>query len=138
MGDEYYEDYSSRGFIYRSNGNLFSYNLDLDGNIFTKKKYNFEEIFERLIEIYPKIRNDYKFLKRALINCLRSKGSEEIEIDDDEAGMDDILSNLTLYINSNVVVFKYILLCEDETKQKIFQILLDNHVIEETKIVLNN
>jgi len=48
-----------------------------------------------------------------------------------------ILSSLTLYINLNAIIFKY-KLGEDEEKEKIFQILLDDYVIEKTEIMLDH
>jgi hypothetical protein len=54
---------SSKGFVVNKDYELFSYNLNMTNFTFTKKKYNFEDIFNKLVEIFPKKVNNYYFLK---------------------------------------------------------------------------
>lgn len=95
---------------------------------FTKKKYNFEDIFNKLVEIFPKKVNNYDFLKTELKHCLLSIDGECINIDSDELGWEIYY----LSLKDDIITLKQIF-----EKEETFYININNFIIEETIIHLD-
>ena len=119
---------SSKGFIINKDCELFSYNLNVTNFTFTKKKYNFEDIFNKLVEIFPKKVNNYDFLKEELKHCLLSIEGEHININGDELGWEIYY----LSLKDDIITLEQIF-----EKEETFYININNFIIEETIIYLD-
>lgn len=119
---------SSKGFVINKDCELYGYDLNMTNFTFTKKKYNFEDIFNKLIEIFPKKVNNYDFLKTELIHCLLSIDGERININGNELGWE--IYHLSL--KDDIITLEQIF-----EKREIFYININNFIIEETIIHLD-
>jgi len=119
---------SSKGFIINNKNELFSYEIEMIHCTLTKKKYNFVNLMNRLIEIYPK-RENYNFLEDALEDCLFSEEKGRVEIIEEEMTWDIYY----LSLKNNKIIFEQIY----ETERTI-EINLDEFIIEENVIYLDH
>lgn len=122
---------SSKGMIINTNGELFSYDLNTNNFLFTKRKYNFEQILYKLHEIADNYSyfhvaiNDYnKSLKRSLKQCLLSVDNDTI----------DTLGQAELSLKENIITFKYITMAGNE----VHEINIDGFIIDETIVILDH